>query len=195
MKLLARSHRSLGPRASSSPRRNQHHLGNRSCHLGEPSARLSEAANSLRIAIRTSISALRRHLGLIALVTPARLHHRLPTSSAPPRGHSRHLPPCLRTCALTTSRTNANIHLVLGDINARDDEIILCHTAPSLLGSGLKSPALSSVRKDTGSVPLSPPGSKALRARTVSDPATAVVKPPFPHSGRFCGPQRARRKP
>src|SRR5258708_38295568 len=52
---------------------------------------------------------------------------------------------------------------------------------PSLLGSGSRAPATVRVEEDTGSVPRSPPGSKGLRARTGSDPATGGwSEPPVP---------------
>src|SRR5215475_8369823 len=45
-------------------------------------------------------------------------------------------------------RANAHIHLVLGDIDADDNEIILCHhPLPSLLGTGSKPLQLFGLRK------------------------------------------------
>src|SRR5260370_9820685 len=85
-----------------------------------------------------------------------------------------------RSCAHTQrQRTNANIHLVLGDIDSRDNEIILCHhPAPFLARFGLQARATVRVEEDTGSVPRSPAGSCGLRARTGSDPATGGPWPP-----------------
>src|SRR6202012_1508480 len=52
-------------------------------------------------------------------------------------------------------------------------EIALCHDpAPFLARFGLKARATVRVEEDTGSVPRSPSGSRGLRARTGSDPAT-----------------------
>src|SRR5258705_8003213 len=63
-----------------------------------------------------------------------------PSAGAAPRPTRADLPPCLRTCALTTAN-ECKHHLVLGDINSRDDEIILCHhPAPFLARFGLKGP-------------------------------------------------------
>src|SRR5882762_11634874 len=46
------------------------------------------------------------------------------------------------------SQANARIHLVLGDIDTHDNEIILCHhPLPSLLGSGSKPLQLFGLRK------------------------------------------------
>src|SRR5215471_10593814 len=45
-------------------------------------------------------------------------------------------------------RANARVHLVLGDIDAHDNEIVLCHhPLPSLLGTGSKPLQLFGLRK------------------------------------------------
>src|ERR1700726_716195 len=75
--------------------------------------------------------------------------------------------------ATVTDVANARIHLVLGDIDTDDNQIILCHhPAPFLARSGLEAHATVRVEKDTGSVPRSPSGCRGLTHETGSDPAT-----------------------
>ena len=73
------------------------------------------------------------------VLAAARLHHRLADLvPAQPRGQL--APTFRRACERTPQRqrTNANVHLVLGNINPRDNQIILCHhPAPFLARSGL----------------------------------------------------------
>src|SRR5882762_7480275 len=84
------------------------------------------------------------------------------------------------------SQANARIHLVLGDIDTHDNEIILCHhPLPSLLGSGSKPLQLFGLRKTpelslallqalsplgaTGSVPATGGGCATARSHILTD--------------------------
>jgi len=150
------------------------HLGIDRVILGEPPGRLSEAANPLRIDDPDLDPGSTQRLGPLALVAAARFHHRLADlPPAEPRDQLAMPLGCACERAPQRQRTNANIYLVLGDIDPRDNEIILCHhPAPFLARFGLKAHATVRVEEGTGSVPRSPTGSCGLRARTGSDPAT-----------------------
>src|SRR5207244_1492744 len=139
-----------------------------------------------------------QRFGPLAFVAAARLHHRL-ADFLPAQPRSQLAPALNRACKRTPQRqrANANIHLVFGNIDSRDNEIILCHhPAPFLARSGLEAHATVRVEEDTGPVPRSPTGSQGLRARSGSGPATggwlrtarSPILADFPDT-------RARRKP
>src|SRR5438105_15878414 len=84
-------------------------------------------------------------------------------------------------------RANAGIHLVLGDIDAHDNEIILCHhPLPSLLGTGSKPLQLFGLRKTPElSLALEQALSPLGRYGLSSGDGRLVHNRPFAHSGRF----------
>src|SRR6266481_7394199 len=102
-----------------------------------------------------------------------------------------------RSCAHTQrQRTNANIHLVLGDIDTRDNEIILCHhPAPFLARSGLQAHATVRVEEDTGSVPRSPAGSWPSSTNGLRFSDGRLVRTARSHILADFADTRARRKP
>src|SRR5580693_7757341 len=117
--------------------------------LGKPSGRLSEVTNPLWVHDPYLAAVIVQHLAPFTLVTAARLHHRLAylvlakpgNQFAATLGGVRTGPP-QRQCS------NAHVHLVLGNVDAHDSEIILCHhPLPSLLGSGSKPMQLLGLRK------------------------------------------------
>src|SRR6202030_2416245 len=107
-------------------------------------------------------------------IAAARLHHRLACFVLAKPGNQFALTfRSTRICLPKRQRAHACIHLVLGDVDTDDNEIVLCHhPAPFLARFGLKARATVRVEEDTGSVPRSLTGSCGLRARTGSDPAT-----------------------
>src|ERR1700730_7066526 len=96
--------------------------------------------------------------------------------------------------ATVTDVSNSRIHLVLGDIDTDDNQIILCHhPAPFLARSGLEAHATVRVEEDTGSVPRSPSGSRAFEHERAQIQRRAVGENrPFAHSTKFCGHKRAK---
>src|ERR1700737_3165103 len=166
------------------------HLGIDRVVLGEPSGRSGEAANALRIDDPNLDLGVTQRLGPLALVAAARLHHRLADlPPAEPRCQFAATFGCGCKCAPQRQRTNADIHLVLGDIDSRDNEIILCHhPAPFLARFGLQAHATVRVEEDTGPVPRSPAGSMAFEHERAQIQRRAVGENrPFAHSDRFCG--------
>src|ERR1700692_1173807 len=128
-----------------------------------------------------------QHVAPFTLVATTCLHHRLAhLGFAKPRnqlamtlcGVRERLPQC--------EPAHAGIQLVLGHVNADDNEIVLCHhPLPSLLGSGSKPLQLFGLRKTpelslallqarsllgaTGSVPATGGWSKTARSHILTD--------------------------
>src|SRR5690348_16932512 len=74
---------------------------------------------------------------------------------------------------------DARVYLVLGHIDADDNEIILCHhPLPSLLGTGSKPLQLFGLRKNTGAVPRSVTSSAAFGAQRAQFQRRAVLREP-----------------
>src|SRR3569833_1267984 len=100
-------------------------------------------------------------LGPRALIAAACFHHHL-ADLVPVQPGFELTTTVFRACkhAPKRQRTNASVDLVLGDINTRDNEFILCHhPAPFLARPGSKPMQLFGLKEDTGSVPRSPSGS------------------------------------
>jgi len=156
------------------------HLGIDRIVLGQPPGRSGEVAHPFRIDDPNLDPGVTQRLGPLALVAAARLHHRLADLvPAQPRGQL--APAFRRACkrALQRRRANANIHLVLGDVDPRDNEFILCHhPAPFLARSGLEAHATVRVEEDTGSVPRSPTGSTAFEHDRAQIQRRAVLREP-----------------
>src|ERR1700744_681781 len=117
--------------------------------LGKSSGRLSEAANPLRVHDPYLNAGIVQYLAPFTLVTTTRLHHRLAyLVLAKPANQSAATLGGIRTGLPQGQCSNAQVYLVLGDVDAHDSEIILCHhPLPSLLGSGLKPLQLFGLRK------------------------------------------------
>src|SRR6185437_7550623 len=115
-----------------------------------------------------------QHVAPFALVATTCLHHRLAHLVFAKPGNQLAMTLCgvrerLPKCELA----NAGIHLVLGHVNADDNEIVLCHhPLPSLLGSGSKPLQLFGLRKTSGAVPRSYDRLCRLWGVTGSVPAT-----------------------
>src|ERR1700743_691232 len=90
-----------------------------------------------------------QHFAPFTLVTAACLHHRLAHLVLAEPGNQLAVTLCGVRAALPQCKcANARIHLALGDIDADDNEIVLCHhPLPSLLGSGSKPLQLFGLRK------------------------------------------------
>src|SRR6202051_1212482 len=79
---------------------------------------------------------------------------------------------CARPGLPQLERANAGIHLILGNVDAHDNEVILCHhPLPSLLGSGSKPLQLFGLRK-TPELSLALLQARSLLGATGSVPAT-----------------------
>src|SRR6201985_2012052 len=117
--------------------------------LGKPSGRLSEVTNPLWVHDPYLDAGIVQHLAPFTLVTAARLHHRLAYLVPAKPGHQFAATlGGVRTGLSQRQGSNAQVHLVLGDVDAHDSEFILCHhPLPSLLGSGSKPLQLFGLRK------------------------------------------------
>ena len=131
--------------------------------LGEPPGRSGEAAHPLRVDDADLDAGLAQRLGPVLLVAAGRLHGRLADLVLAKPGDQ--LAPSLWTTRKRLplrQRANARIHLVLGHVNADDNNPILCHhPLPSLLGSGSKPMQLFGLRK-TPDLSLAPRQARGL---------------------------------
>src|ERR1700681_3912010 len=128
-----------------------------------------------------------QHLGPVPLIAAARLHDCLVHLVLAKPGNQLAVTLCgARERLPQCQRANARIHLVLGDVDADDNQIILCHRPlPSLLGSGSKPLQLFGLRKTpelslaliqalsplgaTGSVPATGGWSATARSHILTD--------------------------
>src|ERR1700743_2984864 len=117
--------------------------------LGQPPGRQRKAADPLGVDNPDLDASVVQHFAPFTLVTAACLHHRLAHLVLAEPGNQLAVTLCGVRAALPQCKcANARIHLALGDIDADDNEIVLCHhPLPSLLGSGSKPLQLFGLRK------------------------------------------------
>src|ERR1700748_1997961 len=158
--------------------------------LGKPSGRLSEVTNPLWVHDPYLDAGIVQHLAPFTLVTAARLHHRLAYLVPAKPGHQFAATlGGVRTGLSQRQGSNAQVHLVLGDVDAHDSEFILCHhPLPSLLGTGSKPLQLFGLRK-TPELCLALTQALSLLARNGLSASTGrfCENRPFAHSARFSG--------